>query len=631
MPLTCGDLLPGQQRPLLEWPRTASLPVVTYSGTTALCWGPGQPLTCGDSISPGQQLSVGGPRRSFTCRLGPWQQLSVRGLGQPPFTPVVTYSPGHSSSVGGPRQPLYLWQTYSLDNSFSLLGGPRTAPLACGDSLPWTTALVGGALGQLPLPVVTYSLDSSLAGGGLGTAFSLPLSVGGAPDASSLPVVTYSPDNSSVEAQDIPLYLWTASLPVVTYSWTTVKVKVPRTAHLTCDFTPAAFKVGGAQDAPLPVVTYSPDNSFAGGPEDGPFTCGDFTPLDNSFLLGGPRTAPFTCGILLPWTTALLGGGLGQPLYPYYVNLLLFYDTLPDSHDAIVRFNHAPTEGFEQDVGSRTTLRIVNSQVVTKPKFDFWGSPLYSGMALLVWDPCNYTATLNEWYASPDFDFFPVYFRRRLMLPQEDLHLLHPASLWRLWEVLQRHTHTHVLPNPPSSGFLENRENEHVDREDFQFMKFNEAKALISYLADIFEHLSNLHDDLSDIFIDLKQMNFPSWIAQPFLFNWENNDCLAKMESDQIDELMDMQNDDSIVLMLAHCETVDVVEFVPSLRQTNRCHYWDVYDNSMCTFGGWHPLATEKLLAHVLNKATDEETFGKGFIRIPGFRTLSCPSVDPSR
>ncbi|XP_042216905.1 zinc finger BED domain-containing protein 5-like [Homarus americanus] len=141
------------------------------------------------------------------------------------------------------------------------------------------------------------------------------------------------------------------------------------------------------------------------------------------------------------------------------------------------------------------------------------------------------------------------------------------------------------------------------DREGFQFMKSNEAKAFISYLADIFgklnalnkelqgeqktlmdcktkmfgfisklgflkaqvlrnnlshfphlskcdpsqnvlqiisEHLSNLHDDLSDRFIDLKQMNFPSWIAQPFLFNWENNDCLARMESDQIDELMDM-------------------------------------------------------------------------------------------
>ncbi|XP_045609247.1 beta-galactoside alpha-2,6-sialyltransferase 1-like isoform X2 [Procambarus clarkii] len=212
-----------------------------------------------------------------------------------------------------------------------------------------------------------------------------------------------------------------------------------------------------------------------------------------------------------------------------------------DSHDAVIRFNHAPTEGFQHDVGSRTTLRIVNSQVVTKPMFDFWGSPLYSGTALLVWDPSNYNASLEEWYTAPDFDFFPVYFRRRLMLPQEDMHLLHPASLWRVWDVIQRHTNTHVLPNPPSSGFL------------------------------------------------------------------------------------------GIVLMLAHCETVSVVEFVPSLRQTEKCHYWDAFNNPMCTFGGWHPLATEKLLAFALNEATDEETFGKGYIRIPGFRSLTCSSQDPPR
>ncbi|KAK8747337.1 hypothetical protein OTU49_016755, partial [Cherax quadricarinatus] len=67
-----------------------------------------------------------------------------------------------------------------------------------------------------------------------------------------------------------------------------------------------------------------------------------------------------------------------------------------DSHDAVIRFNHAPTEGFEEDVGTRTTLRIINSQVVTKPNFDFWGSPLYSGVALLVWDPCKYNASLDE-------------------------------------------------------------------------------------------------------------------------------------------------------------------------------------------------------------------------------------------
>lgn len=34
-----------------------------------------------------------------------------------------------------------------------------------------------------------------------------------------------------------------------------------------------------------------------------------------------------------------------------------------DSHDIVMRFNHAPTAGYETDVGSKTTIRIVNSQV----------------------------------------------------------------------------------------------------------------------------------------------------------------------------------------------------------------------------------------------------------------------------
>ncbi|XP_042884233.1 beta-galactoside alpha-2,6-sialyltransferase 2-like [Penaeus japonicus] len=212
-----------------------------------------------------------------------------------------------------------------------------------------------------------------------------------------------------------------------------------------------------------------------------------------------------------------------------------------DSHDAVVRFNHAPTEGFEDDVGSRTTLRIVNSQVVTKPEFNFWESPLYRDVALLLWDPCNYTATLDQWYSAPDFDLFPVYFRRRLMMPQEDLHLLHPTSLWNVWDVMQRFSYQRIQANPPSSGFL------------------------------------------------------------------------------------------GVVLMLAHCETVDTIEFVPSLRVTKQCHYWDATTDQGCTFGGWHPLASEKLLSLALNVASDEDTFSTGFVRIPGFRSLSCPSKDPGR
>ncbi|XP_063224605.1 beta-galactoside alpha-2,6-sialyltransferase 2 isoform X2 [Bacillus rossius redtenbacheri] len=205
-----------------------------------------------------------------------------------------------------------------------------------------------------------------------------------------------------------------------------------------------------------------------------------------------------------------------------------------DAHDLVVRFNHAPTAGHERDVGRKTSLRVLNSQVVSRPQFDFLRSPLYRGVRLLAWDPANYTSTLDQWYRSPDFDVFTPYFRHRALHPDANFHLLDPRSLWALWDYIQAHIPVRVRKNPPSSGFL------------------------------------------------------------------------------------------GLALTLPHCGHVDMMEYVPSLRLTRRCHYWDSAEDPACTFGVWHPLAAEKLLALALNSAGDASVFSRGYLRILGRPGLRC-------
>ncbi|UYV75232.1 ST6GAL2 [Cordylochernes scorpioides] len=69
---------------------------------------------------------------------------------------------------------------------------------------------------------------------------------------------------------------------------------------------------------------------------------------------------------------------------------------VPDSHDAVLRFNNAPTIGYEEDVGAKTTFRLLNSQVVSKQEFDFLGSPLFRNVTLIAWDPSSYHGTLEQ-------------------------------------------------------------------------------------------------------------------------------------------------------------------------------------------------------------------------------------------
>ncbi|XP_037001256.2 beta-galactoside alpha-2,6-sialyltransferase 2 [Artibeus jamaicensis] len=205
-----------------------------------------------------------------------------------------------------------------------------------------------------------------------------------------------------------------------------------------------------------------------------------------------------------------------------------------DSHDAVLRFNAAPTRGYEKDVGNKTTVRIINSQILTNPNHHFIESSLYKDVILVAWDPAPYSANLNLWYKKPDYNLFTPYVQHRQRNPNQPFYILHPKFIWQLWDIIQENTKEKIQPNPPSSGFI------------------------------------------------------------------------------------------GILVMMSLCSEVHVYEYIPSIRQTELCHYHEPYYDEACTLGAYHPLLYEKLLVQRLNMGARADLHHKGKVVLPGLRAVHC-------